>query len=118
MEMTPPACPCSFKRYICQEGIRDRREMSLKRIHVVAEGRVQGVGYRMFVTDVAHRYHVSGWVRNLPDGAVEAVLEGDETAVDAAVEAMHAREDYFIRVDKITRIREEPAGERGFEIRR
>jgi acylphosphatase len=44
-------------------------------------GRVQGVGFRYFVKDVADREAVTGWVRNLPDGGVEAVVEGEDEAV-------------------------------------
>ena len=92
--------------------------MSHKRIHVVVEGRVQGVGYRMFVRDMAVQYQVCGWVRNRPDGTVEAVLEGEEMAVNEVLEAMYARDSYLIRVDRITCSREAPAVEKGFEIRR
>ena len=45
-------------------------------------GRVQGVGFRFFVEARAAAEGVHGWVRNLPDGRVEALLEGDETSVD------------------------------------
>ena len=47
----------------------------------VVSGRVQGVGFRAFVQDVASVEGVHGYVRNLPDGRVEAVLEGDEESV-------------------------------------
>ena len=46
------------------------------RLHVVVSGRVQGVGYRQTTCGEAGRQHLVGWVRNLPDGRVEAVFEG------------------------------------------
>ena len=45
-------------------------------------GRVQGVGFRMFAESAAAREGVHGYVRNLDDGRVEAVVEGDQTSVD------------------------------------
>jgi acylphosphatase len=45
-------------------------------------GRVQGVGFRWFTHDAATREGLSGFVRNLPDGSVEAVVEGDRDALD------------------------------------
>jgi acylphosphatase len=47
----------------------------------IVSGRVQGVGYRYFTEDVAMREGVSGYVRNLPDGRVEVLVEGDLDAV-------------------------------------
>ena len=44
-------------------------------------GRVQGVGFRYYIHDVATQEGVTGYVRNLPDGRVEAYVEGDEDAV-------------------------------------
>lgn len=56
--------------------------MSAKvRYSVLASGRVQGVGYRYFVQDLALRLELSGWVRNLRDGRVEADIEGGEQNV-------------------------------------
>jgi len=48
----------------------------------IVEGRVQGVGFRWFVVSSARRAGLSGWVRNLPDGAVEVVAAGSEEALD------------------------------------
>jgi acylphosphatase len=48
---------------------------------IVVSGRVQGVGFRWFTRDAATREGVRGWVRNLPDGRVEAFVEGEAEAV-------------------------------------
>jgi acylphosphatase len=55
----------------------------MTRIRVRVEGRVQGVFFRDFTRREATRLGLTGWVRNLPDGAVEALLEGSEEAVAA-----------------------------------
>ncbi|MCD2195492.1 acylphosphatase [Actinomycetospora endophytica] len=54
--------------------------------HAVVHGRVQGVFYRASAEQEAARLGVAGWVRNLPDGTVELVLEGDDGAVDRMLE--------------------------------
>ena len=56
------------------------------RIHVLVEGRVQGVGFRQACADQARRRRLAGWVRNRRDGRVEAVFEGPADAVAAMVE--------------------------------
>jgi acylphosphatase len=54
--------------------------------HVIISGRVQGVFFRVETQRAAERFGVSGWVRNRPDGTVEAVFEGGQQAVDAVVQ--------------------------------
>ncbi len=54
--------------------------------HVIVRGRVQGVGFRLFVEHAALRRGVEGWVRNLRDGSVEAVLTGPAHTVQAVIE--------------------------------
>lgn len=56
-----------------------------KALRVRVEGRVQGVNFRMATVHAAERLGVFGWVMNTPDGAVEALLEGDADKVDAMV---------------------------------
>ncbi len=51
-------------------------------------GRVQGVGFRYYTHDVATREGVTGYVRNLPDGRVEALVEGDDEAVTRVERAL------------------------------
>jgi acylphosphatase len=55
----------------------------------VISGRVQGVGFRWFVHDAAQREGVTGWVRNRPDGRVEAWVEGESEAVTRVERALH-----------------------------
>jgi len=56
--------------------------------HVFFEGRVQGVGFRWTVKNLARGYDVIGWVRNLPDGRVEMQVGGEGDEVDAFIEAI------------------------------
>lgn len=63
--------------------------MAKKRVHVYLSGRVQGVWFRAYTKEEADRLGVKGWVRNLPDGRVEAVFEGEEEVVGAMVRWCH-----------------------------
>ncbi len=60
--------------------------MTLVRARVLVSGRVQGVWFRESTRERASQLGLSGWVRNLPDGRVEALFEGERTAVDAALD--------------------------------
>ena len=64
--------------------------MGIQRVHLIIRGRVQGVWYRGSTRDAAERIGgISGWVRNLPDGSVEAVAEGDRANLDRLVAWCH-----------------------------
>jgi acylphosphatase len=72
-------------------------------------GRVQGVGFRWFVKATAAREGVSGWVRNLPDGRVEALVEGEPDAVGRVEHAVRIGPG-GARVDFVNVVRDEPTG--------
>ncbi len=58
-------------------------------LHVIVEGRVQGVGFRAFVEREARVRGLTGWVRNRSDGSVEAVFSGGEEEVQSMIVACH-----------------------------
>ena len=58
----------------------------MTRVSVIVYGRVQGVAFRHYTCRRALELGVTGWVRNLPDGAVEGLFEGDDSAVADLVE--------------------------------
>ncbi|MCK8787527.1 acylphosphatase [Roseomonas sp. NAR14] len=77
------------------------------------EGRVQGVGFRDWMLREANRLGVQGWVRNRADGTVEALLAGEEAAVQALLTACRAGPP-GARVDRIAESFAEPPTEPGF----
>ncbi len=84
--------------------------MTKKRVHIFASGRVQGVYYRQTMIKVASDLEVTGWVKNLKDGRVEAVIEGDEDVVDTLVEWCK-KGPGFANVKQLKKIEEEYTGE-------
>jgi acylphosphatase len=83
----------------------------------VISGRVQGVGFRYFTADVAAREGVTGWVRNLPDGRVEAHVEGEAEAVTRVERALR-RGPSSARVVSVEVEAGEPSGTfRDFAVR-
>lgn len=57
--------------------------------HLIIHGHVQGVFYRDWTVETARSLGLAGWVRNLPDGTVEAHLEGERGAIERMIAAMH-----------------------------
>ena len=84
-------------------------------LHVIVEGRVQGVGYRAFVEREARLRSLTGWVRNRADGSVEAVFSGGEEDVQSMIVAC-------LRGPRLSLVREvrtadyPPGDWRGFEM--
>ena len=56
--------------------------MALARAHVLVTGDVQGVGFRYAAQRIAKSHNLTGWVKNRPDGTVEAVFEGERDSVE------------------------------------
>jgi acylphosphatase len=83
---------------------------------VVVSGQVQGVFFRDTCRRLAHAYGVMGWVRNCPDGTVEAVFEGEPRAVEAMIKWVR-KGPPTAQVDRVTVAEEEPEGERSFRVR-
>lgn len=95
-------------------GVSDGTERV--RTRVVAAGRVQGVFFRDSCRDQAQAMKVAGWVRNLPDGTVEAAFEGSPGAVAAMVGWCRSGPERA-RVDALHVFPESPEGETSFRVR-
>jgi acylphosphatase len=76
---------------------------------IFVSGRVQGVGFRWFTQDAAAREGVRGWVRNLPDGRVEAFVEGDVEAVTRVERAVRSG-PRGARVETVNVVMDDPTG--------
>jgi acylphosphatase len=87
------------------------------RVRVFVSGLVQGVGYRYSTAKQAKYLGLGGWVRNLPDGRVEAVFEGDKKVVERAIEWC-SRGPIGASVSELAWEYEAPKGDLTFEIRR
>lgn len=83
--------------------------------HVRYSGQVQGVGFRYTTQRLAEGFPVAGYVRNLPDGAVEVVVEGDAEQVDAFLTALGRQMTGYIA--QCTQQEQTPGGYKGFRIR-
>lgn len=84
--------------------------------HAYVDGRVQGVGFRQSTAIEARRLQLSGWVRNLADGCVEVLFEGEEGAVNSLAQWLE-RGSSGARVASVT-LSEHPVQDaQGFEIR-
>jgi acylphosphatase len=88
----------------------------MKRAHVRVKGSVQGVFFRVETRDRARSLGVSGWVRNLPDGVVEAVFEGEDAQVESMID-WSSRGPAGADVRDVDVAWEDPQGETGFAVR-
>jgi acylphosphatase len=83
--------------------------MADRAVRIIVKGRVQGVGFRAFISREASRHTIRGWVRNRRDGSVEALLSGAQEEVDAVIAACRQGP----RLARVTGIAEEPADDDG-----
>lgn len=97
------------------EGTHGRHTTSVIRRKVVVHGHVQGVFFRETIRRRALAAGVAGWARNLPDGTVETVFEGEAEAVERLI-AFCREGPRGARVDWVDVESEEPEGRTGFEV--
>lgn len=89
--------------------------MSIRQ-RLVVSGKVQRVGFRDFVVRAAQRLHLTGWVRNMNDGTVEIIVEGEEDAITTLVDACRTGPP-LARVDHVEAHAEPGPPVRGFTKR-
>ncbi len=82
-----------------------------KRVHVWIEGRVQGVSFRAYVKSAAMGFGLKGWVRNLRDGRVEAVFEGNGPEIQKMLDWCRHKGSPHSRVSHVEVLEEEHLGE-------
>lgn len=85
-------------------------------VEVTVEGRVQGVGFRAWTVRTARQLSLDGWVRNMPDGSVEALLSGPPGAVDEMLVLLEVGPP-AARVDRVSVVAEGGTAPPGFEER-
>jgi acylphosphatase len=89
----------------------------MRRVHVAVTGHVQGVFFRATCARRASDLELGGWVRNAPDGSVEAVFEGPAEAVESML-AWCREGPPGARVEEVRVTEEAPTGEPGFRVTR
>jgi acylphosphatase len=87
----------------------------MRRVHLFIQGKVQGVYYRQSCAQEARAKHINGYVRNLHDGRVEAVLEGEDLAIEEMI-AWCRRGPPSAVVQNVELHESTPVGETRFEV--
>ncbi len=88
----------------------------MKRLHIIYTGSVQGVGFRYTARSLAQGSGLTGWVRNVPDGSVELVAEGDEDVLRQLKDSIKREMNYTHFKEQVSW--EPGTGEfKGFDIR-
>jgi acylphosphatase len=99
---SPRAFALHWRPVMSATNVKARSESQHRRTCYFS-GRVQGVGFRYTVHNLAMPHDIKGYVRNLPDGRVELVMEGSDEEMDHLVESIRQKMHCFIRqVDTLT----------------
>ena len=91
-----------------------RADMDQTAKHVIFQGHVQGVGFRYTARQIAHQCNMTGFVRNLPDGTVEMLIQGPAQEIDNCIKEVQISFEGYIRD---TRIEEAPYNPRYTDFR-
>ena len=91
--------------------------MAIVRAHLFITGRVQGVFFRSCTREEAQKHKLTGWVKNLYDGRVEAVFEGEEEAVQSMISWCHRGPSHAVVTDVSVEIGEARGKYTVFDIR-
>ncbi len=89
-----------------------------RRVYVLVSGKVQGVFFRASTKKIAVELHLKGWVRNLDDGRVEAIFEGEKENVDKMVEWCRKGPDHAVVKDVQVRSEKYIGEFKDFSVRR
>jgi len=76
--------------------------------HIIFVGRVQGVGFRFTAYHIAHRHQLTGFVRNMPDGTVEMLIQGSSEGIDNCIQDIKDSFAGYIRETEIEDIPPDP----------
>lgn len=85
------------------------------RVHALISGQVQGVSFRYYTERAAKHLGLSGWVKNLPDGRVEVIAEGEEVSVNELIKILK-QGPKLASISKVEVINEKPEGLTKFKI--
>ncbi|SER11531.1 acylphosphatase [Gracilibacillus ureilyticus] len=73
----------------------------MREFHLIVEGKVQGVGFRYFTQSTAMENNITGWVKNLEDGSVEIVAQGEENDIHTFIDKVRKGPSMFAKVSNI-----------------
>ena len=74
----------------------------MKKVQIIYSGRVQGVGFRFTTVHLAKEFKITGWVRNLPNGSVKVVAEGDNKSLTQFLNSLEDRMSGYIQAKDIS----------------